>query len=156
VPLLHTAVDPGGTMIVVFLAGGGGLLLLMHPAKTINIGIITKILCNFTPPIFSANLPPHIREGTTRLGSASRFPSRRLPETCERRTATWTASAGVAQKPSRRRCLAIVSVRSNVLNTKRPASLTSPGPRASVAVVGRTPWPASRRSTARPWRPKSP
>jgi hypothetical protein len=53
VPLLHTAVDPGGTMIVVFLAGGGGLLLLMHPAKTINIGIITKILRNVTPPIFS-------------------------------------------------------------------------------------------------------
>jgi hypothetical protein len=31
--LLHTAVDPGGTMIVVFRGGGAGILLLTHPAK---------------------------------------------------------------------------------------------------------------------------
>jgi hypothetical protein len=64
--LLQTAVDPGGTIIVVFLAGGAGLLLLMQPAKVINAGAIKSIFRNFIPPIF-ASTPLHIREGPTRL-----------------------------------------------------------------------------------------
>jgi len=50
--LLHTAVDPGGTIIVVFLAGGAGLLLLMHPARMINAGVMIRILRNVTSPNF--------------------------------------------------------------------------------------------------------
>jgi hypothetical protein len=70
----------------------------------------------------------------------------------------WSArpDAGVATVRIRTLMCGHRPVRINVPNAKRPASLTSPGPRASVAVVGRTSWPASRRSTARPWRPTSP